>query len=840
MVQSSSTPSKSSALLGLLGIIAAIGVVVAGIITPTLAVASVYANQGIAMFNSLPEYLPKVNLQTRSSLYYTKSGKRKLLANFYNFNRIPVESKEISPWVKKAVISIEDPRFYTNSGVDLLATVRAVAQNAISHGVQSGSSTITMQLARNLLMEKAAWGKNEKERNELYREATEDSIGRKVQEMRYAIGLNKQYTKDEILTQYLNVAFFGFNNYGIQAASKYYFDKNANDLTIAQAALMGGIFPNASTLNPRFALENKANLKRVTDRRNLVLQRMLDAKYITKQQYDEAKATPIQVKINTVPRGCAAAGDRAYFCNYVVTKIATDAAFGKTADERLNLLRRGGLDIYTTLDPRLQKTASKAVNYWTPSNRKWGGAAITLQTGTGRILSMAQNRRFDATSEHAKDIRYTSVNYNTDQLYGGSQGFQPGSTYKLFTLLDWLKSGYSLNQKINAAPRTLNLGTFKASCYGYIGGTWKLRNVANFPATETVRYATANSVNAAFATMAQKLDLCDIQDMARKLGIHRANGQPLTVNQPAFIIGGSDNQFSPMTMATAYSVLSNDGKLCQPVAIDKIIYRSSGKRMQNLPSADCKQVISTSLARTAITALRGVMSASGSAANPRDGVPIAGKTGTTNDAKQTWFIGFTTKTTTASWAGNVSAPFISGESFSNHGVSGRFVRNNAFRQIQLKANQLYGGGAFLRPTGPASESDDPNAVPVPDVSGQSEDDAKSALQNVGLKVRVGSGVSSSFEKDKIVRSSPASGTKVDPGSTITIYPSSGGVGQMPRVLDMTEADAIAALNKAGFNNVSVQRTKHNSTKGQVFAVNATAGSSYSANSRIVIYVSEGQ
>lgn len=838
MVQQTSSPSKPSAWIGLLGLIAAFGVVFTGLTTPSLAVASVYSSEGVAAFNSLPEYMPKVSLQTRSSIYYKDKGKTKLLANFYNFNRLPVKSDQISPLIKHAAISVEDPRFYQNQGVDLLSTMRAAVQNTVAGGVQSGSSTITMQLARNMLIEKASMSSSNKEYLKLYREATQTTVPRKIQEIRYAIGLNKQYSKDEILTSYLNTAYFGHNTYGIEAASRYYFGKHANELSVNQAAILGSIFPNASDLNPQTAQLSKSNMAKSKARRDLVLHRMLSQKYITQAQYDQAIKSKIKVNIHQVPRGCADAGANAYFCQYVVRVIGSNQAFGKTQADRINLLNRGGLNIYTTLNPQIQKVGAKSVKYWTPASGKWGGAAVTLEAGTGRILTMVQNRTYDATESHKNNIKYTSINYSTDEAYGGSLGFQPGSSYKLFTLLDWLDKGHSLNERINEAPRTVRLDSFSAPCYGPLGGsTWKVANVARFPGTATVKYATANSVNGGFVTMAQKLDLCDIQDMARKLGIHRANGEPLTVNQPAFIIGGSDNQFSPLTMATAYSVMANDGKLCQPIAIDKITYKSTGKEMTDIPQADCKQVIDKDLVARAIPALRAVMSASGAMANPHDGVPIAGKTGTTNKAMQTWMMGFTTKTITASWAGNTTTPFVPGTGFFTHGVRGQYVRNQTFKAIQRTANSIYGGDRF--PTAARQESTtDPNAISVPDVTGASIDSATSTLQNAGFTVNVGGKVSSSEDEGTVARTSPAAGSKASPDSQVTLYPSSHDVIQMPKVLDSSPSDAKAALKDAGFTRVSVRTftTSNKNRQGVVYAVNATAGNTYAKSSHIILYV----
>ncbi len=294
-----------------------------------------------------------------------------------------------------------------------------------------------------------------------------EGIERKLQEMRYAIQVEKDFSKNDILLGYLNIANFGGTVYGIEAASKYYFSTSAAKLTVAQAATLAGIVQNPNTYRidmPQGTTTNEAGEALNTadsgysltkDRRHYVLGRMLADGKITQAQYDEADASEITPTLKQPTQGCAAAGVNAYFCQYVRSIVLDDEAFGKTPQDRADLLRRGGLKIYTSLDYNIQNPAAQAMRDIVPANYDndyFGAAGVSIEVGTGRILSITQNTQFDETT--TDDLGKTSLVFAGDQKHGNSGGFQVGSVYKLSRLIDWLEKGHSVNEVLNGRVQT--------------------------------------------------------------------------------------------------------------------------------------------------------------------------------------------------------------------------------------------------------------------------------------------------------------------------------------------------------------------------------------------------
>jgi membrane peptidoglycan carboxypeptidase len=332
---------------------------------------------------------------------------------------------------------------------------------------------------------------------------------------------------------------------------------------------------------------------------------------ITQKQHDEAYKAPIVPKITRVLTGCAASS-APYFCQYVTATVLNDPAFGKTAEDRQQLLKKGGLRIYTTLDPKVQKAAQDAQDKYVPTyvdgkdrdGTKWefGSTSVSVEASTGRVLAIAQNTDF--TPGAATKKGETSVVYAGSKQIGGSGGFQAGSTFKLFTLLDWLEQGKSLNQIVDG--RNKPRSTWKDSCVP--GGVWTATdNMHNFDKVRgyfgTPTNFTKVSLNTGFMGMASELDLCDIGKVAHRLGVTVGNGKPIPLTTatpaPSEIIG-IDN-VSPMAMAGAYATVANKGVFCQPRVIDKVT-DSDGQEMK-LPERTCKQVLDPKVAATAAFAV---------------------------------------------------------------------------------------------------------------------------------------------------------------------------------------------------------------------------------------------
>ncbi|MCS5713995.1 transglycosylase domain-containing protein [Herbiconiux sp. CPCC 205716] len=679
------------------GMMLALGVASALLVTvmavPAVAVTGVYASRTADVLDTLPDYIRPSTLAQNSEIYATNSdGTQVLLATVFDQNRQEVGWDDISPYVKDAVVTTEDPRFYEHAGVDIASTLRAALGNVASGGVESGASTITMQYVRNILVQQAESLDTKAERDAAYEAATTESVDRKLTEMRLAIALEKQYSKNDILLGYLNIANFGGSVYGIQAAAEYYYGVSAKDLSVAQAASLAATVnePNGLRIDePENIPDNQA--RRDED----VLASMLKHKAITQQQYDEAIATPVTPVITAPTTGCqAAASGAAYFCDYVTYIVRNDATFGDTSDERWSNFKRGGYKIYTTLNTDLQWNADSLMKEYVPASSDeadLGSTIVTVEPGTGRILAMAQNTNYAADPD-TPVAGSTALNYNTDIDYGGSSGFQVGSTYKVFALAEWLKQGHTLSDRVSGNEREWDQSTFPNSCQA-LGGPWEPANDGSArPGTMSVQNALTNSVNNAFIAMAQQLDLCAIKATAESLGVHRADGNPLDT-QPSSVLG--TNEIAPLTMAAAYAAIAANGVYCAPVAIDRIV-GPDGQDVQ-APQANCQQTMDPSIASTLAYAMLGpIEEGTAVASNPEDGITHIGKTGTTDNEKDTWMVGASTKAATAVWVGNVTGDVSMTDVYPN-GYLGSTVRHRIWNGMMTVNDEVLGGDDFPEP-----------------------------------------------------------------------------------------------------------------------------------------------
>ncbi|MEY9852131.1 membrane peptidoglycan carboxypeptidase [Leifsonia sp. EB41] len=684
---------RVAAAAGFVALSVTAGVLISAMLAPVVAVAGVATGSGVHLFETLPEALTPDALAQTSDIYAkNRAGEPVLLASVYEQNRKNVAWEAISPYVKDALTSTEDPRFYTHGGVDIPSALRAAIGNASSGTVASGASTITMQYVKNVLVQRAEAIRDKDERKAAYKEATKTSMDRKLREMRLAIGLEKALPKDQIMLGYLNIAHFGGSVYGIEAAAEYYFGVTAADLTLAQAASL------VATVNAPndFRIDDPDNIGDNKFRRdNDVLASMLEAKKITQAQHDEAVATPIEPNITPPSTGCVTANTigAGFFCDYVQWVIENEKVLPDPTDSDYSTLTRGGYDIYTTLDVDLQASAVAAVDAYVPHATDvldLGSSLVTVEPGTGRILAMAQNKAFNADPDETSPEN-TAVNYSTDSGYGGSNGFQAGSTYKVFTLAEWLKNGHSLNDVVNGDPRALNLSSFKDSCQGSGTGTYSPKNDSGSrPGNVSVRAATAGSVNGAYFSMAQKLDQCEIRKTAEAFGVKRADGKPLT-SYVSDVLG--TNEVSPLRMAAAFAGIANEGVYCAPIAIDRIVGPDGAE--VPVPESACTEAVTPEIAASMASALQGVTrgGGTGSASNPNDGIPVFGKTGTTDSEKDTWFVGSTTRLTTAVWVGNVTGD-VSLRRSKIGGIQADQLRHRVWKQYMTAANAVLPGGAL--------------------------------------------------------------------------------------------------------------------------------------------------
>ena len=796
-----------SALLGLISFSALAGLLVAVAVTPALAVTSMAANSTISIFDNLPEYITIDQQPQQNQIYANDGDKKRLIATVYSQNREEIKWEQLPQVLKDATLAAEDLRFYEHGGIDLQGIARAAVIN-LSTGDLQGASTLTQQLVKNICIMKAVKEYGEDDQLEAQRAeikvCQESSFDRKLKEMKYAIGLEKNYSKDEVMLAYLNISGFGGNTYGIQAAAQRYFNTDAGNVTIAQAAALLAIVqqPGARSLdNPEHYAANQV-------RRDHIINVMGDEGMITEDERAEALATAVDdkfVTLATPKNGCIAASTYAkQFCDYVVHSVKDLEALGANATERRAAWKNGGYKLYTTLDMKLQKKAQDTVREYTPADEdklKLGGSAIGVGVGTGKILFMAQNKKFDDTAKGGGRTA-TAINFNTDFDYGGSSGFQVGSTYKVFTLLNWLDSGRGLSEVVSATAKTWQQSVFEDSCKegGYVG-TWPLRNDSPTAGAITVRTATALSVNGAFATMASQLDQCKTKEMAEALGVHTAIKVDLPYtdvidNQlqtnPSAILGTND--IAPLTVAAAYAGIANHGVFCDPIAVNLVV-NANGQKLGG-QDASCRQAITEEVAAAAADALQ--TAANGYAGNPRDGTEIMGKTGTTNDSKQTWVTLASTKVAMTIWVGNISGTYPIRLYSNSRGDAGGNIRHLIANQIMRSVDNAYGGGSF----------DDPpqrlltgTGVTVGDYIGTTPEVARSAIEGAKLDYSNEGTVASELPAGQVAKQTPSAGTVAALGSTVKVWLSDGSMSKLPDVSGNDFGTAQASLQGAGFSDV---------------------------------------
>lgn len=817
----------------LFGLSAVAGLLTMALVAPVAAVGGYAASAGMSIFEGLPDYIKPVNASQASTLYGTKDGEPVVVATFYHENRISIDYDDMSPNIRNAVVATEDPRFFIHGGVDILSLARATVGVAATGLSGPGASTITMQYVKNSLVEAANLSGDE----EAIAAATAVSVDRKLREIRLAIALESVATKKEILAGYLNLSFFGNQINGIEAAANYYFGVKAKDLTVPQAALLAAMLKAPNEYKP----DEPENLPIAKIRRDYVIDNMRDEGYITAAEAQAYKAEPIEPNITKAPTGCEANQETAYFCDYVVWTIRNSPEFGLTIEDRENLLRRGGLEIYSTMDIELQSTTDKVVKREMPVDNQWelGAASVSVEVGTGRVLAMSQNRVFDQNVD--EDPTTTSVNYSTDRAFGGSSGFQTGSTYKIFVLAEWLSKGFLLGDRVDARKREWNAEEFSARCGGLVG-TWEPQNSNNEKyVNENVLRSTTRSINTSYVSMAAQLDLCDIRDMAQRLGVKRADGEELSY-VPSSVLG--TNELSPLTLAGAMAGFANQGVYCSPIAIDRVIVRSTGEQMR-VPTSMCAQAMSPEVAAAATYAFEQVIKGgTGTRSQIDDDVPIAGKTGTSDKSVQTWMTGYSSEVATAAWVGNVSGAQPV-DNTSVRGLFGGAVRHQIWRKVMTRANALYGGSAFPEPPAMYLGA---STVVMPNVNALLPGDAEEFIKTAGLSVRI--------SKTPVLSLNPAgtvayanfeAGESVIRGSLVTLYISKGGEVVVPDVAGMTVAQAKAKLLGAGFAAVSEPQPSQpqyfvNSAtipKGNVVGTSPAAGTPAEGLGAILLIISKG-
>lgn len=554
----------------------------------------------IGAFISAAQHLPAASEYTPPEATKIFSSDNVLLATVGSINRQYVKLDQIPRYLREATVAIEDHRFYEHSGIDLRGIARAAIKDITGFGWEQGGSTITQQLAKNIYL------------------SPEQSITRKIREAVLAVLIEQKYTKDKILELYLNQVFYGSGAHGVEAAARTYFGKSVSELNLAECALIAGLPKAPSKLSPH------KNLEGAIRRRNLVLDRMAEFGMITQAEAEQAKAEKPRIIKSTFSNRSLAP----YFTDYVKNYLVSNSQLSE------DLISGGGLKIYTTLNYQMQKAAEKALVDGVNRAKRAGqmrksdgnGALVCIDVETGYVRAMVGG-----------------TNYGQNDMFNRAVQAkrQPGSAFKAFVYTAAVEIlGWDENHIVKGGRFTYDLGN---------GRKWSPRNYdGKYPGAMTIKQAVARSVNVPAVRTALEVGLQNVITYARLLGI-TAEIEPY----PALAIGGLKYGVRPIEMAAAYAVFANGGYYVKPTPIirvldknDNVVYEENIERKKVLQDRTVK--VMDELFRAVVA------SPSGTAYRTLHNFPEArGKTGTTNNDVDAWFIGYVpNKLVTAVWVGN--------------------------------------------------------------------------------------------------------------------------------------------------------------------------------------------
>ena len=602
------------------------GLLIAGLAVPLAGMTAEVGKTTATAMDSLPAELSTPPQAQRSRILLADGS---TLANFYVENRQYVTLDKIAPIMQKAQVAIEDHRFFEHGAMDLQGTMRALVSTV--RGNTQGASTLTQQYVKMAQISAAAARGD----TEGVQKAQENTIARKIQELRYAIALEKKYTKDQILEFYLNIAYYGDGSYGVESAAMNYFGVHASELNLQQAAMLAGMVRNPVGTNPRTpGLELVA-----LQRRNDVLDRMAasDVAVITPQQAATAKAKKLGLaKPKAKKHGCANS-EFPFICDYVERTLLASPSLGATREDRENALYRGGLTIRTMIDPKVQRKAEKTIHNYLDPRDPVDSVIVMIQPGTGLIVSMAQNR-----NKMGKKTSQTYWNYAVSNKMGGGDGYQGGSTFKMFVAAAALTNGLGAYGNIKVeSPMEIHGMRFQ-SCQGPFTFTAR-HKVYGERGTYNLFSGATKSVNGYFTKLESAANLCDATKIAQALGLQVSidpKGDALTrtySNYPSFTLGAVE--VSPLSLVNAYATVAARGIRCEPIII-KSIKAADGSTLE-APSANCKRVMDEGIADALSKVFQGPFRAGTARPASIPGYTIAGKTGTVPDNRAIWTVGFT-------------------------------------------------------------------------------------------------------------------------------------------------------------------------------------------------------
>ncbi|KQS68708.1 penicillin-binding protein [Modestobacter sp. Leaf380] len=738
---SDTAASKVGALAKLTATVVVAGALVAGMMLPFVGGSGLVARNSASLLDALPVELTD---QTPNGNTTVLAADGQVLTQFYENNRTPVTADQISPVMKQAIVDIEDSRFYEHNGLDVQGTLRALAANVAAGGVAEGGSTLTQQLVKQTLLQTA-------DTPEEAAAADEQTVGRKLREARLALALEETYSKDEILTRYLNIAYFGSGAYGIQAAAQRYFSVNAIDLDLAQASVLAGLVQSPTNDDPI------ANPEAGQARRDTVLNRMHDLEHITDQELADTTAAPIAVVPGqNPPNGCIDSSIGGFFCAYLESYLIN--RLGMTQEQ----IDNGGYVIQTTLRPDMQAAGDQAVLNTLAMGADLAGIYTAVQPGTGHVLAMSTNRTYcpDATV----DASCESVVLNT----AASQG--SGSTYKVFTAAAALEEGYSQYY-------TLTTGnTYTSRVFKNGGRPYTVSNAGNYPATLDMVRALYMSSNTYFLGLEDALGSIEAPvRISERMGMNytQNNQTPadriIAEERGSFTLGAEAT--SPLDLTTAYATLAASGTQCDPTPVTSIVDRDGAPATLpdgtpiNTGDTCTAEAIPSGVANTLNQILRkDVEPGNSGQTGARAYVPghqIAGKTGTSQSNFSATFVGYTPEYTASVMVLNPKQNQNVGGFGGNKPAT---IWNDAMTPI-LEAG----------PTAEFPPADDTvangNTREVPGCSSASE--CQSAITAAGLRYAGQVNADSNEPAGTFIGTNPGAGTRVQQGGAVSVLVSNG-------------------------------------------------------------------
>jgi membrane peptidoglycan carboxypeptidase len=713
------------------------GALLAGLLLPWVGGPAVAASQSTSFLGDPPSELTD---ETPPANTVMLAADGSVITTFYDENRAPVAGDQIAEVMKQAMVAIEDARFYEHGGLDVQGTLRALVTNIAAGGVQEGGSTLTQQLVKQTLLQST-------DDPAQRAAATEQTLARKIREARLALALEDRYSKDELLTRYLNIVYFGQNAYGIQAAARAFFGVDATALTLTQAALLAGLVQSPTDDNPL------VNPEGATIRRNQVLDRMAEQGYITPAQEAEAAAAPLGLAPPPAPRrGCVQATVGPYVCDFVQRYLTDELGISQ------HDLEHNGYVIKTTLDVALQKSGDSAVLNTLAMGDSRAATFTAVQPGTGHLLAMSVNRVFGYDKN---DPNQESVNLNARPSRGS------GSTYKVFVAAAALARGYSTGYTLRAPSPYVS----RVYLEDDEDGKYDVRNAGSYRSTLDLTTALYQSSNTYFLALEDALGSVEEPvRMAEKMGLYEfappgLAEKTIEENRGSFTFG--PDATSPLGLASAYSTLAASGTQCDVVPVTAVLDRY-GKPLQTedgtpLVADKCTpEAIPPGVANTLNQMLRkdvepGYGGQTGRAAYV-PGHQIAGKTGTTQNNFSVAFVGYTPEIAASVMVFN---PKDEEDVGGFGGGKGATIWHDAMAPI-LEAR---GSGEFP-PSDPVVVAG--NTKPVPDCD--TVDECRSVLAAAGFDTATAR-VDSELKEGELVGTSPD--RRAVAGQLITILVSNG-------------------------------------------------------------------